>query len=196
MNITVAIPSIPPRSELLARAIQSVQALDFHRVAGLSIAFDLAKEGSAVTRNRALAGSHTEFTAFLDDDDEYLSFHMRKLYACLVENEADAVYSLPVVMTPYGEIPRRLEWGGGPEFDPDYLRIKSHLPTNSLVRTELAKDVGGFVFVKDPGSELMCDDYGFWLRLLNAGAKIVHLHEPTFIWHHWGGNTSGLPARW
>jgi hypothetical protein len=47
------------------------------------------------------------------------------------------------------------------------------------------------------------DDHGFYLALLEAGAKFHHIHEETFIWTHHGygergvpGNTSGMPNRW
>lgn len=194
MTVTVAIPTIPQRSGKLRQAITSVTR-QIHPVDGIAIAMDLTKSGSAVTRNRALAMVSTEWTAFLDDDDQFLDVHVQRLMNLLEETGADIAYSLPRVLDPQGnERPREWDWGGGPEFDPDLLRRKAHIQTTCIVRTELAKDVGGFKFVRDE-TGASNDDHGFFLSLLDSGAKFAHLHEPTFIWNHHGGNTSGRSDR-
>jgi hypothetical protein len=201
-QITAAIPTIPPRATFFRKAVASVFAQNLKPVS-IAAACDLDKEGSAVTRNRALSMVTTPWTAFLDDDDQWLANHLEKLHSAAVENDADVVYSLPRVMDRNGIRQRRQwDWGGGPVFDPELLRKKAHIQTTCLVKTDLAKSVGGFEFVTDITGALN-DDHGFFLKLLDAGAKFHHVHEETFIWLHHGygqpgtpGNTSGRPERW
>lgn len=209
-GITVAIPTIPPRANMLAKAVRSAMIQSLAPEA-LSIAVDRGHGGSAITRNRALAGVQTEWVAFLDDDDLMLGNHLETLYDAvepmgwesLERDPADIVYALPRVLDENNNIiPRQWDWGGGPVFDPELLRRKAHIQTTCLVRTELAREVGGFAFVRDQTGALN-DDHGFFLALLDAGAKFHHVHEETFIWRHHGygrpgrpGNTSGQGSRW
>lgn len=201
-DVTVCIPTILPRLPMLNLAVGSA-VHQLEPPVAVSIAIDRDREGSAATRNRALAGAETEWVAFLDDDDRFLPHHLGTLLDAAEQTGADVIYSLPLVLDPAGnQIPRQHDWGGGPVFDPDYLRRKAHIQTTSLVRTEWAKKVGGFVFIQD-GTGAVNDDHGFYLRLLDAGAKFHHVHEQTFIWLHHGygvpgrpGNTSGQPSRW
>lgn len=201
-DITVAIPHIPTRAPQLARAIASV-TIQTWPAAAIHVAIDSDHAGSAITRNRALFAATTTWVAPLDDDDQFLAHHLETLLTAAEETGADVVYSLPVVLDAHDRrVPREHDWGGGETFDPAYLRRKAHIQTTSLVRTELAKDVGGFTFVTDETGAVN-DDHGFYLRLLDAGAKFHHVHTETFVWSHWGygtrgrpGNTSGNPERW
>lgn len=196
LDITVAIPSIPQRKMKLRQAVSSVLG-QTHPASGISIAMDLSQQGSAVTRNRALMAVNSEWVAFLDDDDVLLPHHLAVLAQGAVDSGADVIYGLPRVLDPYGNIkPRHWQWGGPTEFDAELLRQASYITVSSLVRTELAKDCGGFVFHQDarfPGESY--DDHGFYLRLLDAEATFHHVHQETFIWNHHGMNTSGKPNR-
>jgi glycosyltransferase involved in cell wall biosynthesis len=191
LDITVAIPTIPQRRSRLRQAITSV-AVQNYPAAALSIAYDLKGEGSAATRNRALQAVQTKWVAFLDDDDTLLPNHLELLAKGQEESGADVVYGLPRVIGPNGQVKtRHWQWGGPEEFDPDLLRKYSYITVSSLVRTDFAKDAG-FVF-KDAGNGESYDDHGFYLGLLNLGAKFHHIHQETFIWNHHGLNTSGKP---
>lgn len=200
--ITVAIPTIPPRKTQLRRALASVAAQTV-APAAVAVAYDLDRQGSAATRNRALAMVDTEWTAFLDDDDQLLPHHLETLAAAARETAADVVYALPRVIDGAGrQVARQWDWGGGPVFDPGLLRRKAHIQTTCLVRTKIAKEVGGFQWVTDETGAVN-DDHGFFLALLDGGARFHHVHEETFIWNHWNygrpgvpGNTSGQPTRW
>ena len=66
-DITVAIPTIPPRGALLQRAISSVLSQTLP-AGGLSVAVDNQRSGAAGTRARALAAVTSPWVAFLDDD--------------------------------------------------------------------------------------------------------------------------------
>src|SRR5262245_21069253 len=92
-DVTVAIPSIPVRSQLLRRAVDSVLTQTYTSLAGLSIAIDDHREGAGITRQRALDGVNTEWTAFLDDDDEFMPNHLSALMNHAQETEADYAFS-------------------------------------------------------------------------------------------------------
>jgi glycosyltransferase involved in cell wall biosynthesis len=196
-GITVAIPSIPPRERLLLRAIESVQRQTLP-AAALSVAVDWAKQGAATNRQHALDGVATEWTAFLDDDDEFDPEHLEKLHGHAEDTGADYVYSWY----------RIVGWGGVVlEHDPVFPAthysepwdpaVPRHTTITVLVRTELAKEIG---FVPPvPGAQadgnVWGEDYTFTLEV-NKRGKISHLVDKTWLWHHDSGNTSGLSDRW
>lgn len=192
-DITVVIPTIPPRYDLLARAIRSV-ALQELRPDQLSVAWDTEHQGAAVTRQRALDGVQTGWTAFLDDDDEMLPDHLAALMRHARETDADYVYSWFLTSPP-----------GRDPFPPHHFTNEFNpadpiqTTITVLVKTELAREVG-FVEMGDDGKVIdgqrWGEDYQFTLGCLNAGAKISHLVKHTWIWHHDSSNTSGRPDRW
>ena len=190
-DITVVIATIPTRADRLHTAVRSVMAQTLP-VADLIVELDDRAQGAAATKNAGLAKVETDLVAFLDDDDEFMSHHLRTLHDALVEHQADVAYSLPLVRDHLGrKVDRIDEWGGTERFDPEALRRGSYIQTTSLVRTELAKRVGGFQC--PPGSNY--DDWGFFLALLDTGATFAHVHEETFIWNHHGRNSSGIPGK-
>lgn len=195
-DITVVIATIPPRSDLLKRAIRSVTKQTLQPVRVI-VETDHDHLGAASTKNRGIALVDTEWTALLDDDDEFLPTHLEKLYAAAIANNADVAYSVPLVVENPSFVQSERQYFK--PFDPDVLRQRSYIQTTSLVRTSLLKEAGGFQC--PPGS--VYDDWGCWLSILDLGGKFVHVPEQTFRWRHWGygmpgvpGNTSGLPSRW
>lgn len=192
--VTVVIPTIPPRAALLHRALRSVTGQEHVPYIAVHVVTDTDRQGAAVTRTRGLARVTTAWTAFLDDDDEFLPGHLATLVEAAETTGADVVYSGCRVLDARGrEIPRREEWGRfGKDFDPELLRSRSYLPVTSLVRTELAQSTPGFV--RPDGTAY--DDWGFYLGMLDAGAVFHHVPRVTWLWHHHGANTSGLPDRW
>lgn len=194
LDITVVIPTIPQRRSLLRKAVTSV-GIQNYPAASIAIAQDLKGEGSAATRNRALATVQTPWVAFLDDDDQFLAHHLEVLAKGAEESDADVIYGLPRVIGPTGQpLTRHWQWGGPEEFDPDLLRQHSYITVSSLVRTEWAQGCGGFRY-EQASNGAAYDDHGFYLNLLNRGAKFHHIHQETFIWNHHGMNTSGRPDK-
>lgn len=192
------VPSIPPRRELLARALGSV-ARQTRPAAAISVAVDLRRQGAPATRDRALAAVDTELVACLDDDDELGPEHLAKLAACMDATGADLVYPWYEVVGGTDPFP---QWYGAPWDD-----TRPHqVPVTWLARTALVRQVGGFSYGWDPsqGADPGTDadgnrageDYRLILRMVAAGARIVHLPERTWRWFHNSGNTSGLPSRW
>lgn len=190
--VTVAIPHIPVRHSLLLRAIDSVQRQDLP-AAGISVAVDYLKQGAALTRQRALDGVNTPWTAFLDDDDEFMPQHLSTLMRHAIETDADYVFSWFEVVGGVDPFPmNRLL-----EFDP---ASPKQTTITILVKTDLARSVG---FLRPSegdavGGNVWGEDYQFTLECIKAGARIEQVPngERTWYWHHDSKNTSGRPDRW
>jgi glycosyltransferase involved in cell wall biosynthesis len=230
-GITVCIPSIPPRKALLERALRSVLAQTMP-AAAVSVAVDLNREGAAKTRQRALDAVQTRWVAFLDDDDELLPNHLAALFRA-TENGAQylwsrfrtavPMYSKPGVVAGYVERDGPAPLGQG-TFEQWNDEQPAQTTITTLVRTELARDVGGFTPFR-PQPVCLCDspdvlthqgdcgaglidgqrageDWDFTLRCRAAAglSGMRHVPEVTWTWHHHQhggvGNTSGLPSRW
>lgn len=200
-TVGVAIPSIPPRAEMLERALRSVTRQTWPPDQ-IAVSIDHHAIGASANRNKALDAIDTEWVAFLDDDDEFLPPHLEKLAVCAQRSSADLVYSwFDGINTDFFRIPS--------EADPDVLvtpegvpwsphvehclRVTSgnFIPITVLARTSLVKEVGGFVDQGKPGEFPTGEDYTLWLRLLEAGAKFVHLPERTWRWNGHMAHTSG-----
>lgn len=181
----VAIPTIPPRQDLLRLAIGSVLDQE-HPVDQISVAVDINHDGAWITRQRALDAVTTDWVFFLDDDDEYYPRHTKALLDYAQATGADYVFS-------YWDTTRSGDVLGhfGKEFN---LAQPHHTTMNVLVRTELAQAVG----FTPPAAGDICsgEDWRFILGCVDKGAKIVHLPEQTWYWRHHGRNTSGQPHNW
>ena len=195
-DISVVIPSIPPREQLLRRALASVQAQKLAPDA-VVVQLDNDHQGAAATRQAGLEHVTTEWTAFLDDDDELMPGHLRALAIGAKHSGADYVFSYYTVKDGLGRERPDIDPLGhfGRRFDPD----RPHQTTiTMLVRTELAQAVG---FREPPPGALIDgehygEDFQFTVECVKAGAKIVHIPRRSWFWHHHGANTSGRPDRW
>jgi hypothetical protein len=194
-GVTACIPVHLPRlnSPVMDRALTSVRN-QTRPVDAISIAVDMTHAGAAATRNEALAGVTTEYTAFLDSDDTWRPHHIEALLTAAQKTEADLVYPefniVPVGQNPWPE-------REGQPFDEHYLReINNYIPVTILVRTELIHKSGGFIPKGPP--ENPCDDHGAWISLLDHGAKFVHVNQRTWNWGwNWGSpNTNGRGDVW
>lgn len=186
-GITVVIPSIPPRRDLLKRAIAS--AIDqIYPAAAISVAVDTEKKGAWHTRNRALMAVRTEWTAFLDDDDEFLPEHLNVLNNHVVSHEADMAYSW------FDTVPRNCDpfpkWFADAPWDPAAPR---HTTIVMLVRTRLAQSIA---FTPPVAADRVGNEDWRFILELNRQGKIVHAPQRTWLWHHDSRNTSGRPERW
>jgi glycosyltransferase involved in cell wall biosynthesis len=192
--IDVIIPTIPPRAGpggMLERALASVrrqtmQPMDVH------IVTDVNREGAARTRQRALERATAPWVAFLDDDDELMTPHLQALYQFAIATRCDYAYSWFVVVGGVDPFPKTHYTEPWDNANPRQTTIVT------LVRRELAQAVG---FAQpDRGLEVdgqrWGEDYTFTLGCMDAGGKIEHLVQRTWIWHHHGTNTSGMPDRW
>lgn len=194
--VGIAIPSIPTRPHL-PRAIASVTA-QTRKVDAITVAVDNGREGAWTTRNRALRAlltMGTEWVGFLDDDDELLPHHVEYLLDAAHDRGAGLVWGWFTVAGGVDPFPGHR----GRPYDPACPHV---VPITYLVRrTVLAAAVercGGF----HP------DEHGNWglqdQPLFDAMHVVLERDgltswadpEITWVWHHHGKNTSGLPSRW
>lgn len=190
-GVTAVIPAIPPRvaDGKLDRALRSVTA-QTRPVDAISVSVDNARRGAALNRTRAVTGVGTEWTALLDDDDEWGPEHIARLMGHAEETGADLVYPWFNVPSGFDPWPHR----EGAPFSEDALRESNYIPITVLVRTDALWEAGGFTAKGPP--ENPCDDWGTWERLIDIGAKFSHLPWRTWTWHWHSGNTSGRADRW
>ncbi len=186
-RVTVVIPTIPPRRDLLMRALNSVWNQE-RPADAVSIAVDHHHEGAWVTRQRALDAVQTEWTAFLDDDNAFLPDHLSSLMDHAAKTGADYVFSYFDTWESKSIDPLRVF---GKPFD---NANPHHTTMTILVRTELAKSVG--FTPPSPGDLVGGEDWRFTLGCVERNAKIVHLPKYTWVWYWSYTNTSGMPDRW
>lgn len=208
-EVLVVIPTIPGREKMLDRALGSIRDEDV--AFSFVVLHDRKGKGPAELRNEGVALAHTSgydhipYVAFLDDDDEFHPGHLTKCVRHAQATGADVVYPWFDLMR--GNVLRndvkillqQDEHGGKVDafekpFSGDALRKNNYIPVTTVVRTSKFLEVGGF---PRPHSEAWpykdCEDWGLWLRMLDAGARFSHLPERTWTWWHHSKNTSGRP---
>lgn len=201
--MTVCVPRIPGRDESFYRAASSVvrQRLAPGDHCIFRSYVDVDRKGAAFARNKLLSEVTTEWTAWLDDDDELLDHHLAVLLSEAKRTDSDLIYSIPTMLS--GSDPTAVSvngewvkpWGVpfGPEQEHHLRNAGSFIPITHLVRTKMAKDAGGF-----PNGRTLSDgryqgeDERYLIALLDAGASFLHVPETTWLWNggH-GGNTAG-----
>jgi hypothetical protein len=189
-GVTVVVPfhEARRRSGLLDRAERSVRAQT--TPVELVLAEDIHRMGAPITRHHGLALVQTEWTAFLDSDDEMDPDHVEQLLACAADTGADYVYPWFRVVGGTDPFPM---FFGRPWDD-----AAPHQTTITiLVRTELAQQIGFHPPPPDStvGGQRGGEDWHFTLGCVAAGAKIVHLPRRSWTWHHGAHNSSGQPGR-
>jgi glycosyltransferase involved in cell wall biosynthesis len=188
-DVTVVIPTIPPRARMLGRALASVSA-QTRPARTVVIEQDLDGAGAWETRNRGLLHVRTEWTAFLDDDDELLPHHLERLVELADDTGAGLVWGWFDVLGGFDPFPQHR----GRTFDPDNPHI---VPITYLVRTEAllaaVLETGGFA----PDLAGAWDDQDAPVFVAAARlAGTANTPDVTWLWHHHRANTSGLPERW
>lgn len=199
-DVTVIIPTIPPRQAYLEGAHLSCLRQN-HKPAGVITVTDVDGKGAAQTRNTGLACVATKWVAFLDDDDVMYASHLQVLMTLAIEREndgnpVDLVYPWfdvengtdPLATMVDGQLRTPFGVPFGPE-QREHLYRSNFIPVTTLVRTELAQAVGGF----PEQTDTMHEDWGFLIRLLDAGAEFAHAPHRTWMWRHHLSNTSGRP---
>jgi len=193
-EVTAVIPVHLPNlaNGMYHRAMISVAAQS-HAVDQVSVATDQDHRGAAATRDIALSGITTEWSAFLDSDDEWYPHHVEALLDTAKTTGADVIY-------PWFDVPKGFDpfpqYEGQP-FNEEVIRTtQNYVPITVLAKTELVHQVGGFAAnVRGSGTN-PCDDWGMWLACLDAGAKFVHHNGRTWRWNWHKGNTSGSGENW
>jgi glycosyltransferase involved in cell wall biosynthesis len=196
-DVTVCTATIPSRTEMLQRAIESVgnQTLEpmFH-----IIKLDKNKIGGAAVIDSIVSEATTKYVMILDDDDEFLENHIELLYEKIEEEQADLVY-------PHFRYATRGDAGHLEAFfGVPWSNSNPHqVPLTWICRTDVFLEVGGFSKDFDPLSYNIDEhgnrigyDFLFILRLVQMNKRIVHLPKVTWIYHDDRSSTLGMPNRW
>lgn len=202
-DVTVVIPSIVGREELLARALRSVERQQVPP-AHVVVHYDVKRLGAAAARNEALNKVNTEWVAWLDDDDEFLQNHLRVLLRAVNKTGADLAFTYPEVVggrDPLACLDDQGNWVAEPLNVPfgavQRLALRKHgnfIPVTYLARTSLVRQVGGFPEPYSFEARVSgdCEDYGLLLRLLDADARFHHVcGVRTWRYHLHAGNLGG-----
>lgn len=196
-TVAVCIPTIPPREQLLERAIASIEAQTYRPDQVVVITDDVGA-GAAATRNEAWQEANTEVVAFLDDDDEFLPDHLELCLEALVREQAGLVYSWfelvgwdeatlerpdPLATMKDGELVHPLGVPFGPEQE-RHFRKHAFIPITTVIRRHFLVKTGGYPMPGTPEWPMHdCEDWGGHLRLLDAGCKFVHVPKRTWRCH-------------
>lgn len=197
-DITVVTPSIPPRAQsgdLLDRAVASVKNQTLLPSGGHVVTLDVERAGAAKNRQRALDAVHTEWVAFLDDDDTFYPHHLETLAGIALSSGADYVWSWFDGNNPFP----------GHRGKPMNIHQPHHTTMTVLVKTDIAKAAG---FYQDAPlhKDWSGEDWQFELRCIEeirkkygdevAPSKFASTSEITWTYAVHGRNTSGLATRW
>jgi hypothetical protein len=198
VSIAVLTPSLPERGVMLREAMRSVQGQTL-KPSIHAIGVDYDRIGIGRMLNRLAASTTTEWLARLDDDDLFKRNHLEVLASAT--DEADVIYTwcdvkprseggvtppAPSVLGPAGWIPNQ-------EFDPDLLRQRNYIPATTLIRTSLWAELGGWLLPgwgvdESPREPQSAEDWDFWLRALDAGARFRCIPEITWTYRYHGEN--------
>lgn len=189
-DVTALIPTIPPRAEMLTRALESVHA-QTRQPDHVQIEIDEEGLGPAAVRNRGMEHLTTEWVAFLDDDDEWLPWHLERCLQAAQESGADLVYPLYTGINT-GLFTRLLNRPFDEILEQHLLTQGNFIPVTVMARTAAIREVGGFSPHPSAGPfDHPCEDWCLWTKLLRAGYKFHHLPLVTWRWNGHGAHTSG-----
>ena len=181
-TVAVLIPHLPRRDGTLEydECIRSVQ-FQTRQPDQLIIEADPDHTGAAATQNRGLTHVSSDYVALLGDDDYFLPNHLEILMSHA--GEADVIW--PDCKTVGAD------WNFCGEFNEERLRHDNYIPGGgSLIRTSAARAVGGWCKPGDPDFHKY-EDWIMWKRLLDAGYRFKHIHEITWGYRFWNGQTAG-----
>lgn len=170
MTVAAIISTIPGREDMLATAVASVHA-QTRRVDQIAVERDDQAQGPAAVRNRGVLRTETEWLAFLDDDDIWLSHHIQTLLEHA--DGQDVVYPDCELVGDHNGLHVNTD------FNPLMLRVGNFIPVTALVRRSAFLAAGMF------SSDDPCEDWGLWLRMLDRGARFLHVPVTTweYRWH-------------
>jgi len=204
LTVTVVVPTITGREKLLKRALRSVER-QRRQPDALLVEHDVDRVGVAHMRNRALSKVDTDAVAWLDDDDELLPNHLKALMSILERRvSVDLVYPVPRMIG--GDDPTATSlhgrwvrpWGipFGDEQARHLRRYGNFIPMTHVVKTDVVRKAGGFPIPGTPEwPRHNVEDWGYLIRLLDAGCRIHHLDITTWLWHVHDSHTGGEPVR-
>lgn len=201
-TIAVVTPAIPERLGMLAECIASVNAQSYPPV-GHYIGVDHAKAGCVTNLNRtvnAALASNAEWIALLADDDLMYQNHLATLAAAAVPActgfgpegaPCDSCPGPPACPAPdivysWCDVTGRPGWNPNRLFDAQALRHGNYIPATALIRSSLIRDLNGW----RSGAHGF-EDWDFWLRALDHGARFRCVPRITWEYRFHGANATG-----
>lgn len=196
-DVTICTATISTRTELLKRAIASVQNQTVQPQKHL-IKLDDKRDGHTAMLDAMIAEASTKYIAILDDDDELLPRHIEAIYGAIEETGADLVYP----WFKYSNLPD----GGHLEmfaYKPWSNSNVHQVPITWIAKREALLEVGGFSkdfdvnsYEVDNQGNRIGQDFVMIKKLVEAGKVIYHHPELTWIYHVGHPSTLGMPLRW
>lgn len=147
---------------------------------------EIDNAGIAENTNAALAMAKGEYIALLDNDDTLSSDALYRMVEMINRENADCLYSDEDKMD--GEGKKHFCPHVKPDFNPQLLRSNNYICHLFVVRTELAREVGGFSKTYD-GAQ----DYDFILKCTEKAEKISHVNRVLYHWRTHESSTSANP---
>lgn len=176
MRISVITPALPTRMGQLQDALVSVEAQTRPPIEHL-IGLDYQRRGTGPVKTDLALAAQGDWVATLEDDDFLHPEHLDTLAAHT--DGADIVYSWCAVRGRPGWSPNR-------EFDPIALRAGNFIPSTALIRRGLIVGLWGW------RSGAACahgwEDWDFWLRALDFGARFRCVPQVTWTYCFGAGN--------
>ena len=147
---------------------------------------EIDNAGIAENTNAALAMAKGEYIALLDNDDTLSSDALYRMVEMINRENADCLYSDEDKMDSEGK--KHFCPHVKPDFNPQLLRSNNYICHLFVVRTELAREVGGFSKAYD-GAQ----DYDFILKCTEKAEKISHVNHVLYHWRTHESSTSANP---
>jgi glycosyltransferase involved in cell wall biosynthesis len=142
--------------------------------------------GISAASQDALQLARGEFVALLDHDDLLTPDALARADAVLADHpDADYLYSDEDKVSADGELSDRFY---KPTWSPERLRSQMYTAHLSVIRTSLAREVGGFRAGFD-GSQ----DHDLVLRVTERARRVVHVPEVLYHWRVVPGSSAGDP---
>ncbi|MCD9005781.1 glycosyltransferase family 2 protein [Luteimonas sp. XNQY3] len=135
--------------------------------------------------NSALALANGEWTGLLDHDDELRPHALLRVVEAIVGNPtAKLLYSDEDKIDAAGQ---RFDPNFKPDWNPDLLRSQNYICHFTVIRTDLVRDVGGFI----PGFE-GSQDHDLFLRCTESleSREVHHIPEILYHWRAIEGSTA------
>lgn len=175
-DVTVLTTCHPAYTAMLPQAIASMLAQTippaYHRI---SIDY---RDGVPVPQlNEMALGVTTEFVSLLAADDLVDPRHLECQLSA--SHDADVVYT-------WCRVVGRTGWNPNALFDAERLRRENYIPATALIRTELVRELGYW----NADSLHDWEDWDFWLRALDAGARFECVPTVTWTYRFHGANAS------
>lgn len=144
--------------------------------------------GIAGNTNEALEMARGEFVGLLDHDDLLAPQALFRIAEALTADpQADAVYTDEDKVTT--DLSEHFQPHFKPDFNLDLLRSNNYITHFFVVRTRLAREVGGFRKEFD-GAQ----DYDFIFRCTEGAKKVLHVPEVLYHWRTHKASTADNPA--